>query len=64
MLTCKKKVGIYLYLGTIMNGEHIILRYVMLVEDVLRYLKEYKVPYSSIYGDIVENDDGSLRTTG
>ena len=33
-------------------------------QDVLRYLKEYDVPYASVYGDIVENEDGTLRTTG
>ena len=33
-------------------------------QDVLRYLKEYDVPYAPVYGDIVENEDGTLRTTG
>ena len=32
-------------------------------QDILRYLKEYGIPYSSIYGDIVEKD-GEIFTTG
>ena len=32
-------------------------------QDVLQYLKEKQVPYSPIYGDIVEVD-GKLKTTG
>lgn len=32
-------------------------------EDVLRYLKDNHIPYSAIYGDIVE-EKGKLRTTG
>lgn len=32
-------------------------------QDVLRYLKEYNVPYASVYGDIIEKD-GKLTTTG
>lgn len=34
-----------------------------LESDVLRYLKENRVPYSAIYGDIVE-EKGKWRTTG
>lgn len=34
-----------------------------LESDVLRYLKENNIPYSSIYGDIVQ-EDGKWRTTG
>jgi 3'-phosphoadenosine 5'-phosphosulfate sulfotransferase (PAPS reductase)/FAD synthetase len=33
-------------------------------QDVLRYLRDYEVPYSKIYGDIVELPDGRLKTTG
>ena len=33
-------------------------------QDVLQYLKEYNVPYASVYGDIVEDENGKLRTTG
>ena len=32
-------------------------------QDVLRYLKEFSVPYCPVYGDIVETDAG-LRSTG
>lgn len=32
--------------------------------DVLRYLKENRIPYSKIYGDIVEDEKGRLETTG
>jgi len=31
-------------------------------QDVLKYLKDYQIPYCSVYGDIVEID-GKLRTT-
>ena len=33
-------------------------------QDILTYLKMYKVPYASIYGDIVESEMGELQTTG
>ena len=32
-------------------------------QDVLEYLRRYKVPYASFYGNIVE-ENGKLRTTG
>ena len=32
--------------------------------DILRYLRDYNVPYASVYGDIVEDKSGRLRTTG
>jgi 3'-phosphoadenosine 5'-phosphosulfate sulfotransferase (PAPS reductase)/FAD synthetase len=32
--------------------------------DILRYLKEYEIPYASIYGDIVSDKNERLRTTG
>jgi 3'-phosphoadenosine 5'-phosphosulfate sulfotransferase (PAPS reductase)/FAD synthetase len=32
--------------------------------DILRYLRDYKIPYADIYGDIVEDKKGKLRTTG
>ena len=32
-------------------------------QDVLEYLRRYKVPYASVYGDIIE-ENGKLRTTG
>ena len=33
-------------------------------QDILLYLKNEHIPYASVYGDIVYNEDGSLRTTG
>ena len=33
-------------------------------QDVLRYIKELKLPYSALYGDIVEDKSGVLHTTG
>lgn len=33
-------------------------------QDVLEYLKKYDVPYASVYGDIVQGEDGKLHTTG
>jgi 3'-phosphoadenosine 5'-phosphosulfate sulfotransferase (PAPS reductase)/FAD synthetase len=35
-----------------------------MLQDVLSYLKNYNVSYSSIYGDIVEDKNGLLKTTG
>jgi 3'-phosphoadenosine 5'-phosphosulfate sulfotransferase (PAPS reductase)/FAD synthetase len=32
-------------------------------QDVLRYLKDFQIPYSKAYGDIVESDDGMLAAT-
>ena len=32
-------------------------------QDVLEYLRRYKVPYASVYGDIIE-ENGKLKTTG
>jgi len=32
--------------------------------DILRYLRDYNIPYASIYGDIVEGKKGKLQTTG
>jgi 3'-phosphoadenosine 5'-phosphosulfate sulfotransferase (PAPS reductase)/FAD synthetase len=32
--------------------------------DVLRYLRDFDIPYASIYGDIVEDKNGRLTTTG
>lgn len=35
------------------------------VEDnILRYLRDFKIPYASVYGDIVAGRNGKLRTTG
>jgi len=33
-------------------------------QDILRYLREFGVPYASVYGDIVEDKNGKLCTTG
>ena len=33
-------------------------------QDVLQYLKEYSVPYCSVYGEIAKDNDGKLHTTG
>lgn len=30
----------------------------------MRYIKEYNVPYASVYGEIVEDKNGKLQTTG
>lgn len=32
-------------------------------QDVLRYLRDFEIPYASVYGEIVE-EKGKLRTTG
>lgn len=32
-------------------------------QDVLTYLKEYDIPYASVYGDIVKDKSGKMRTT-
>jgi len=33
-------------------------------QDILRYLKEFHIPYASVYGDIVADKKGRLHTTG
>lgn len=33
-------------------------------QDVLKYIKENNLPYASVYGDIVEGENGKLKTTG
>lgn len=33
-------------------------------QDVLRYLKEFNIPYASIYGEIVIDNKGNYQTTG
>ena len=33
-------------------------------DDVLEYLYTYKIPYASVYGDIVKTDGGGWTTTG
>jgi 3'-phosphoadenosine 5'-phosphosulfate sulfotransferase (PAPS reductase)/FAD synthetase len=33
-------------------------------QDILRYLRDFRVPYCSVYGDIIEGGNGELRTTG
>lgn len=33
-------------------------------QDVLRYLKEFNIPYASVYGDINQDENGKYYTTG
>ena len=33
-------------------------------QDILLYLKKFNIPYATVYGDIVEDENGILRTTG
>ena len=33
-------------------------------QDVLQYIKENNLSYASVYGDIVEDENGKLKTTG
>lgn len=33
-------------------------------QDILEYIVRFKVPYASVYGDIVRGPDGKLHTTG
>lgn len=33
-------------------------------QDILRYLRDFNIPYASVYGDIVEDEKGKLATTG
>lgn len=33
-------------------------------QDILRYIKEYNLEYASVYGDIIEDENGNLTTTG
>lgn len=33
-------------------------------QDILTYLKRFNIPYCSVYGDIVEDSNGKLITTG
>lgn len=33
-------------------------------QDILQYLKAYNVPFCPVYGQIVEDENGRLRTTG
>jgi 3'-phosphoadenosine 5'-phosphosulfate sulfotransferase (PAPS reductase)/FAD synthetase len=35
-----------------------------LEQDVLRYLRDFKIPYAGVYGDIAEDKKGRLHTTG
>lgn len=37
---------------------------VWLEQDVLEYLKKYKLPYPSVYGNIIVDENGKLKTTG
>ena len=33
-------------------------------QDVLRYLKQFNIPYASVYGEIVQDKNGKYATTG
>ena len=33
-------------------------------QDILAYLKKYEIPYPSVYGEIIENENADLMTTG
>lgn len=33
-------------------------------QDVLKYIKKYKLNYASVYGDIIEDERGVFKTTG
>lgn len=33
-------------------------------QDILLYIRRYHLPYCSVYGDIVEDEGGKLKTTG
>jgi 3'-phosphoadenosine 5'-phosphosulfate sulfotransferase (PAPS reductase)/FAD synthetase len=33
-------------------------------QDILRYIKEFQLPYASVYGEIAEDKNGRLSTTG
>lgn len=33
-------------------------------QDILEYIKRYQLPYPTVYGEIIEDENGNLRTTG
>jgi 3'-phosphoadenosine 5'-phosphosulfate sulfotransferase (PAPS reductase)/FAD synthetase len=33
-------------------------------QDILQYLRDYNIPYASVYGEIKEDENGKLYTTG
>lgn len=33
-------------------------------QDILKYIKEYNLEYAKVYGDIIEDENGKLKTTG
>lgn len=33
-------------------------------QDILQYLKEFKIPYASVYGEILKDESGKYYTTG
>ena len=33
-------------------------------QDVLTYLRDFKIPYATVYGNIIENKNGKLKTSG
>lgn len=33
-------------------------------QDILEYIKRYQIPYPTVYGEIIEDENGGLKTTG
>ena len=33
-------------------------------QDILEYIKRYQLPYPTVYGEIIEDENGNLKTTG
>jgi 3'-phosphoadenosine 5'-phosphosulfate sulfotransferase (PAPS reductase)/FAD synthetase len=33
-------------------------------QDVLKYIKDFNIPYASVYGDIIQDENGIYKTTG
>lgn len=33
-------------------------------QDILKYIKEYNLEYAKVYGDIIQDENGKLKTTG
>ena len=33
-------------------------------QDILEYIKRYQIPYPTVYGEIIDDENGNLKTTG
>lgn len=33
-------------------------------QDVLQYIRQYNIPIAKVYGDVIENEDGTLKCSG